>query len=80
MLFYVANDDTLIVPSHGRPMTRAELKSQHEMYGTVWETLIRTLYSGGGPGPTANQKGALVAALIRVGCWDAVDALLTPRT
>lgn len=49
MLFYVANEDTVIVPGHGRPMTRGELRSQHEMYGTVWETLIRTLYSGGGP-------------------------------
>jgi glyoxylase-like metal-dependent hydrolase (beta-lactamase superfamily II) len=49
VLFYVADEDTVIVPSHGRAMTRAELRSQHEMYGTVWETLLRTLYSGGGP-------------------------------
>jgi glyoxylase-like metal-dependent hydrolase (beta-lactamase superfamily II) len=65
MLFYVANEDTVIVPGHGRTMTRSELRSQHEMYGTVWETLIRTLYSGGGPEealkarPTAPYEAAM---------------------
>jgi glyoxylase-like metal-dependent hydrolase (beta-lactamase superfamily II) len=64
-LFYVANADTKIVPSHGRVMTRDELRAQHEMYGTVWESLIKTLYAGGGPAealearPTAPYEDAM---------------------
>ena len=31
-LFYVANDDTRIVPARGPVLTQADLKSQYEMY------------------------------------------------
>jgi glyoxylase-like metal-dependent hydrolase (beta-lactamase superfamily II) len=49
MLFYVANDDTRIVPARGPVLTRADLRKQYEMYGVIWERLVKTLYGGGGP-------------------------------
>lgn len=49
MIFNVANDDTRIVPARGPLLARADLRRQYEMYGTIWERLVRTLYSGGGP-------------------------------
>jgi cyclase len=49
MLFYVANDDTKIVPARGPVLTRADLRKQYDMYGVIWERLVKTLYSGGGP-------------------------------
>ena len=36
------------VPAEGPVLRRTELIAQYEMYGTIWERLIRTLYSGGG--------------------------------
>ena len=49
MLFYVANDDTKILPARGPVLTRADLRKQYDMYGVIWERLVKTLYSGGGP-------------------------------
>jgi len=49
MLFYVANDDTRIVPARGPVLTRADLRKQYDMYGVIWERLVKTLYGGGGP-------------------------------
>jgi glyoxylase-like metal-dependent hydrolase (beta-lactamase superfamily II) len=49
MLFYVANDDTVIVPARGPLLTRADLRKQYDMYGAIWERLVKTLYGGGGP-------------------------------
>jgi cyclase len=49
MLFYVANDDTRIVPARGAVMTKADLRKHYEMYSVIWERLLKTLYSGGGP-------------------------------
>ncbi|HEX7236082.1 MAG TPA: hypothetical protein VF405_03900, partial [Gammaproteobacteria bacterium] len=49
MLFYVANDATKIVPARGPVLTRADLRKQYDMYGAIWERLVKTLYSGGGP-------------------------------
>jgi hypothetical protein len=49
MLFYVANDDTRIVPARGAVMTKADLRKQYEMYSVIWERLLKTLYGGGGP-------------------------------
>jgi glyoxylase-like metal-dependent hydrolase (beta-lactamase superfamily II) len=48
-LFYVANDDTRIVPARGPLLTRADLRRQYEMYSVIWERLVKTLYGGGGP-------------------------------
>jgi cyclase len=49
MLFYVANADTRIVPARGPVLTQAELRKQYDMYSVIWERLVKTLYSGGGP-------------------------------
>jgi cyclase len=58
MLFYVANDDTKIVPARGPVLTRADLRKQYEMYGVIWERLVKTLYSGGGPKEALAAKPA----------------------
>jgi cyclase len=49
MLFYVANDETRVVPARGPVLTRADLRKQYDMYSVIWERLVKTLYSGGGP-------------------------------
>ncbi len=49
MLFTVANDDTRIVPARGPVLKKADLRTQYSMYSTIWERLLKTLYSGGGP-------------------------------
>ena len=56
MLFYVANDDTRIVPARGPVMTHAELRKHYEMYSVIWERLVKTLYSGGGPDEAVAAK------------------------
>jgi glyoxylase-like metal-dependent hydrolase (beta-lactamase superfamily II) len=49
MLFYVANAETRIVPARGPVLTHDDLRRQYDMYSTIWERLVKTLYSGGGP-------------------------------
>jgi hypothetical protein len=49
MLFYVADAETRIVPARGPLLTRADLRKQYDMYSVIWERLVKTLYSGGGP-------------------------------
>jgi glyoxylase-like metal-dependent hydrolase (beta-lactamase superfamily II) len=49
MLFYIANAQTRIVPARGPVLTQADLRRQYEMYSAIWERLVKTLYSGGGP-------------------------------
>lgn len=49
-LIGVADADTRIVPARGPVLSRDGLVAQYEMYGTIWERLTKTLYSGGGPG------------------------------
>jgi cyclase len=56
MLFTVANQDTKIVPARGPVLTYADLKSQYQMYGAIWERLAKTLYSGGGPDDAVAAK------------------------
>ena len=48
-LFYVANADTRIVPARGPVLGHADLQKQYDMYSLIWERLVKTLYSGGGP-------------------------------
>lgn len=55
-IFTVSNADTRIVPARGAVMTQADLRTAYQMYGSIWERLAKTLYSGGGP------KEALTAA------------------
>jgi len=49
MLFYVANAETRIVPARGPVITHVDLRRQYDMYILIWERLVKTLYSGGGP-------------------------------
>ena len=49
MLFYVANENTRIVPARGPVLTHADLRKHYDMYSVIWERLLKTLYSGGGP-------------------------------
>jgi glyoxylase-like metal-dependent hydrolase (beta-lactamase superfamily II) len=48
-LFYVADENTRIVPARGSVLTHAELRKHYDMYSVIWERLVKTLYSGGGP-------------------------------
>jgi glyoxylase-like metal-dependent hydrolase (beta-lactamase superfamily II) len=49
VLHGIADSETRIVPARGRVLSRADLRTQHEMYGQIWERLVKTLYGGGGP-------------------------------
>jgi cyclase len=49
IILSVANEDTRFVPAEGPMLTHADLKKQYDMYGAIWERLVKTLYSGGGP-------------------------------
>ena len=40
MLFYVANDETRIVPARGPVLTPADLRKQYDMYSVIWERLV----------------------------------------
>lgn len=48
-IFTVSNAQTRIVPARGPVMAQADLKTAYQMYGAIWERLVKTLYSGGGP-------------------------------
>lgn len=45
----VANEETRIVPAHGPVLGMADLKTQYEMYGTIYERLSQLLNKGRGP-------------------------------
>ncbi len=49
MLYYVSNASTRVVPARGPVLTQADLRKQYDMYSVIWERLVKTLYSGGGP-------------------------------
>lgn len=49
MILTVSDDDTVFVPARGPVLDRSDLLSQYRMYGLIWESLLKTLYSGGGP-------------------------------
>jgi glyoxylase-like metal-dependent hydrolase (beta-lactamase superfamily II) len=49
MLLTVGNADTRFVPAHGPVLGFDDLKRQYQMYGTIWERLLKKLYSGGSP-------------------------------
>ena len=48
MLLAVVDAKTRIVPAEGPMLTRADLEKQYQMYGEIWQRLLKTLYSGGG--------------------------------
>jgi cyclase len=45
----LANEETRIVPGRGPVLRLADLKAQHEMYGTIYERLTQLLNKGRGP-------------------------------
>jgi cyclase len=46
----LADAETRIVPARGPVLGLADLKAQYEMYGTIYERLVKLLNSGRGPG------------------------------
>jgi glyoxylase-like metal-dependent hydrolase (beta-lactamase superfamily II) len=46
----LANEETRIVPARGPVLSLADLKTQHAMYGTIYERLTQLLNRGRGPG------------------------------
>src|SRR5881394_691458 len=56
MLLKVANEDTHVVPARGPVLGLKDLRRQHEMYETIWERLVKKLYSGGGPDEAVAAK------------------------
>ena len=54
----VANDKTVIVPGRGPVLTMADLKTQHDMYGAIYDRLSKLLNSGRGPTEAVEAKPA----------------------
>ena len=56
MLLTVGNQSTRFVPARGPVLGFDDLKRQHEMYGTIWERLLKKLYAGGSPDEAVAAK------------------------
>ena len=54
----IGNDKTVIVPGRGPVMTTAELKTQYDMYGALYDRLSKLLNSGRGPTEAVDAKPA----------------------
>ena len=54
----VANDKTVIVPGRGPVQTMADLKTQYDMYGAIYDRLSKLLNSGRGPTEAVEAKPA----------------------
>lgn len=54
----LANEQTRIVPSRGRLLSLADLKTQLGMYGTIYERLTQLLNKGRGPAEAVEAKPA----------------------
>ena len=52
----LANADTRIVPARGPVLGLADLKTQYEMYGTIYDRLSQLLNKGRGPGEAVTAK------------------------
>jgi glyoxylase-like metal-dependent hydrolase (beta-lactamase superfamily II) len=52
----LADEHTRIVPGRGPVLTLSDLKSQYEMYGTVYDRLTQLLNKGRGPGEAVAAK------------------------
>jgi glyoxylase-like metal-dependent hydrolase (beta-lactamase superfamily II) len=55
-LLTVGNQDTRFVPARGPVLGYAEMKRQYDMYGTIWERLLKKLYAGGSPDEAVAAK------------------------
>ena len=49
VLIGVANDTTKVVPGSGRPLTRADLVAQRDMYLVIYERLMKMFFAGRSP-------------------------------
>ena len=54
----LATDQTRIVPGRGPVLTYADLKSQFQMYGTIYERLTQLLNKGRGPSEAVEARPA----------------------
>jgi cyclase len=54
----IGNDKTVIVPGRGPVMTIADLKTQYDMYGSIYDRLSKLLNSGRGPTEAVEAKPA----------------------
>jgi glyoxylase-like metal-dependent hydrolase (beta-lactamase superfamily II) len=54
----IANAKTIIVPGRGPVLTMADLKTQYEMYGAIYDRLSKLLNSGRGPSEAVDAKPA----------------------
>jgi len=52
----VANPETRIVPARGRVLSLADLKTQLDMYGTIYDRLTQMLNRGRGPNEAVEAK------------------------
>jgi len=52
----LADDKTRIVPARGPVLTLADLKSQFEMYGAIYDRLVTMLNKGRSPGEAVDAK------------------------
>src|SRR5438128_954336 len=52
----VANAETRIVPARGPVLSLADLKTQYEMFGTIYERLAQMLNKGRGPSEAVEAK------------------------
>jgi glyoxylase-like metal-dependent hydrolase (beta-lactamase superfamily II) len=57
-LHTLANDDTRVVPGRGPVLRRADIKSQYEMYATIYTRLTQLLNKGRGPSEAVAAKPA----------------------
>ena len=54
----IGNEKTVIVPGRGPVLTMADLKTQFDMYGTIYDRLSKLLNSGRGPTEAVDAKPA----------------------
>jgi glyoxylase-like metal-dependent hydrolase (beta-lactamase superfamily II) len=59
LLLAMTDASTRIVPARGRPMMKADLQAQFEMYSTVYERLSRLLNSGRSPREAVESKATV---------------------
>ena len=57
-LLAIANENTRVVPGRGPVLSYAELKTQYEMFGTLYDRLTQLLNKGRGPSEAVAAKPA----------------------
>lgn len=72
-LLSIANDGTLIIPATGKPITKAELKTMHEMYAEIF-TSVRSMFVKAN---TVEQTVAAKPAAAWENQYGSADAFIT---